>query len=219
MKRNIWTWVLDLLYPPRCLLCHRFLEPTEQPVCRRCMDALPEFEGAPIQVPGAEDCAVTFFYEGTLRESFLRFKFEGRKWYASQYGAWLAVSIRDRLCGKYDLLTWVPVSRERKRERGYDQAELLCRAVGKTLGMEPCVTLEKTVHNPAQSGLSDAAQRKENTKGVYRAISPEGVRGKRILLIDDIVTTGATLSECVRVLKEAGAARVVCAALATPRKT
>ena len=72
----------------------------------------------------------------------------------------------------------------------------------------------KTVHNPAQSGLKESAQRRANVQGVYTVPDPAAVRDRRILLIDDICTTGATLAECVRVLREAGAADVLCAAVA-----
>lgn len=219
MKGKLLDWLLDLLYPPRCMLCHRLIEAKDAPVCRRCMDALPEHDGAERYVPGAAHCVVTFFYEGTLRDGFLRYKFEGRQWYAGQFGTWLAVTIRDKLTGTYDLITWVPVSSRRRRTRGYDQAELLCREAARALGAEPVRTLEKRTDNRAQSSLTDAAQRIENAKGVYCAVQPERFAGKRVLLIDDIVTTGATLSECARVLRKAGAAEIVCAALATPRET
>ena len=79
-------------------------------------------------------------------------------------------------------------------------------------------TLTKGTDNPAQSTLTDAAMRAANVRGVYQPYDPEGFQGKRLLLIDDIVTTGSTLSECCRVLLTAGAQSVVCAVLATPRK-
>lgn len=75
--------LLDLLYPPRCLICHEFLEPGAGTVCGRCMDTLPEFDGADPHVRFAERCAATFFYEEKLRDSFLRYKFGGRDWYAN----------------------------------------------------------------------------------------------------------------------------------------
>ena len=122
MKSKLLVWLLDLLYPPRCMLCHRLIEAKSAPVCTKCMEALPEHDGAERHVDGAAHCVVTFFYEGTLRDGFLRYKFEGRQWYARQFGAWLAVTVRDKLTGKFDLVTWVPVSRKRRRTRGYDQA-------------------------------------------------------------------------------------------------
>jgi predicted amidophosphoribosyltransferase len=78
----------------------------------------------------------------------------------------------------------------------------------------PVRLLNKTVNNPAQSGLNDAAARRANVQGVYQPADPAATKCKRILLIDDICTTGATLSECARVLREAGAEEVVCATVA-----
>lgn len=208
--------LLDLLYPPRCQICHALITPREKPVCRRCLDTLPEHDGADPYVEGASRCTATFFYEGNLRESFHRYKFDGLQWYAGQYGRWMAVTVRDKLAGRFDRITWAPVSRKRLKSRGYDQAELLCRALARELGMTPERMLEKHTDNPAQSGMSSAEERRKNARGVYRVTDAERVAGARILLIDDIVTTGATLSECCRVLRAAGAADVVCAALATP---
>ena len=141
----------------------------------------------------------------------------GRRFYAQTYGAWMAHTIRDRLAGKFDVLTWAPVSRARKRKRGYDQSALLCREIGTQLRLEPIQTLRKIRELPAQSTLADAAQRRANVSGAYRAEQPERFAGKRVLIIDDIVTTGATLAECSRTLLQAGASDVVYAAFAAPR--
>ena len=111
-------------------------------------------------------------------------------------------------------VTWVPVSPRRLRQRGYDQARLLAESACRLWETKPLPLLRKTVHNPAQSGLKEAAARRANVLGVYEAVDPERISGHRILLVDDICTTGATLAECARVLREAGAADVVCAAAA-----
>lgn len=139
---SIVSWLLDLLYPPKCVVCRRLLT-GKGPVCPRCMDALPEFDGAAPAVRFTSGGAVSFFYEGQLRESFLRFKFGGSAFYAQTYGAWMAHTIRDKLAGKYDVLTWAPVSRARKRKRGYDQSALLCREIGIHLRLESMQTLRK----------------------------------------------------------------------------
>ena len=214
---SIVSWLLDLLYPPKCVVCRRLLT-GKGPVCPRCMDALPEFDGAAPAVRFTSGGAVSFFYEGQLRESFLRFKFGGSAFYAQTYGAWMAHTIRDKLAGKYDVLTWAPVSRARKRKRGYDQSALLCREIGIHLRLESMQTLRKIKDSPAQSTLTDAAQRRANVSGAYRAERPECFAGKRVLIIDDIVMTGATLAECSRTLLQAGASDVVYAAFAAPRK-
>ena len=116
------------------------------------------------------------------------------------------------------MLTWTPVSRARKRKRGYDQSALLCREIGIHLRLESMQTLRKIKDSPAQSTLTDAAQRRANVSGAYRAERSECFAGKRVLIIDDIVTTGATLAECSRTLLQAGASDVVYAAFAAPRK-
>ena len=210
--------LLDLLYPPKCIICHRLLDDGEKTICPDCFDALPNYDGPAPTVRFAETCVVTFWYEKSLRDSFLRYKFSGLKQYADVYGKWMSVTVGDRLAGEYDLVSWVPVSKKRKRTRGYDQAELLCRSLCRELGVEPVSTLAKTVDNPAQSASHDASQRAANVLGVYAPLPDADIAGKRILLIDDIVTTGATLGEACRILRTAGAEKIVCAAFATPRE-
>lgn len=212
---RILTWLLDLLYPPKCILCGQLLS-TRGPVCTACLDKLPEHDGPAPHVPFTTGGVVSFYYEDALRTSFHRFKFGGCAHYAATYGQWMAHTISDHLAGRFDCICWAPISRRRRRERGYDQSELLCRRIAAQLGMEPLCLLRRTKDRPAQSSLLDAARRCANVSGAYEASSL--CAGRRILLIDDIVTTGATLSECSRVLRTAGAADVVYAALAAPRK-
>ena len=118
----------------------------------------------------------------------------------------------------FDCITWVPVSRLRKFRRGYDQVELLAKAVGQELGMEPVPLLKKVRNNRQQSRITGSAERRANVLGVYRITDPEAVRSKRIVLLDDILTTGATAGECARVLLTAGAKEVHCAVIAAARK-
>ena len=214
---KLLAWLLDLLYPPKCVICGKLLE-KQGPVCPRCLDSLPEYDGAAPQVRFTEAGAVSFYYEGALRESFLRFKFGGAAHYAAVYGAWMAHTIEDKRAGRFDTLTWAPVSRRRRRSRGYDQSELLCREIAKRLGLEPVRLLRKTRNPPAQSTMADPAGRRANVSGAYEPERAARLDGRRVLLIDDIVTTGATLAECSRVLRTAGALDVVYAAFAAPRK-
>ena len=118
----------------------------------------------------------------------------------------------------FDVLTWVPISRLRKFRRGYDQVELLAKAVGRELDMEPVRCLKKIRNNRPQSTVTGQAQRRANVLNAYRAIKPEQFQGKRVLLLDDIITTGATAGECARILLTAGAKEVHCAAVASAIK-
>lgn len=215
---GVLRWMLDLLYPPKCMLCGRLMDSSEQPLCGRCHEALPEYEGAERKLPYFERCAAPFFYEPPIREAILRFKFRGMEAYAAQFARWMAVSVRDKLAGTYDLISWVPCSKRRRRKRGFDQAELLAKALAKELNAEAACTLVKIRNNQAQSRTAGAAQRRSNVLGVYRAYAPERFAGRRILLVDDIITTGSTLSECGKTLRLAGSGDLVCAAIAVTRQ-
>ena len=214
---KLLTWLLDLLYPPKCVFCGRLLAENETDLCGRCRRELLTAEREIKRGEFFTGCTCVYYYENAVRQSVLRFKFRSMRQYADAYGRLLAMRLLPER-EAYDLLTWVPVSAKRRRQRGYDQAELLCRSAARELGMEPVRTLEKLTDNRAQSTLNDASERMANAAGAYGPYQAERFAGKRVLLIDDIVTTGATLSECARVLRTAGAENVVCAALATPRE-
>lgn len=155
-----------------------------------------------------------WYYKDTVRGSLLRYKFAGRRSYAPAYGRILAVKLQEQDWDTFDILTWVPIAPLRRLRRGYDQVELLAHAVGAELGITPVKTLRKIRNTPPQSGIKDASRRRANVLGAYAPVSPENLRGKRILLLDDVITTGATASECARVLLTAGAKEITCAALA-----
>ena len=208
---------LDLLFPPKCPFCGKVLDRTG--ICPECEKALPWTTEAQClrMLPGGTRCAAPLWYEDLAREGLLRFKVQGVSAAAEPLGALIAQCAAEQFSGEFDTVTWVPVSRKRLRERGYDQAELLARAACRLWDTKPVPLLEKTVDNPAQSGLTEAAARRANVLRVYAPCPGAEIQGKRIQLIDDICTTGATLAECIRVLKDAGAAEVVCAAAALTR--
>jgi len=214
VTRNFLAGLLDLLYPPKCVFCRGLLEPDEREICRECRMNLPVFDGPQRTGRYFSALCAPLRYEGVVRESLLRYKFGGLRQYAACYGELLAAAASTRLAGKFNLITWVPAGRRRRRKRGYDQALLLAEETGKRLGLRPVPTLRKPRDNPAQSSMANAGSRRANVMGVYEPVRPERFAGKRVLLIDDIITTGATLSEAARTLRTAGAADVVCAALA-----
>ena len=152
-----------------------------------------------------------------MRRAILRLKFQGARFLAVPLGRSLAMKVLVTHPAGFDYLTWVPVSDKRKRKRGYDQSLLLAKALGEELGMEPKPLLKKVRDNPAQSGLSPE-KRRGNVSGVYAPVGEIDLTGKRVLLIDDVFTTGSTAEECARVLREAGAGAVHCAAVAAAQK-
>jgi ComF family protein len=212
-------WVLELLFPPKCAFCHKLLPLDSEPICDDCAKELLRCEPTEHKGEFFSTCVAALPYEDPVRSSILRYKFSGRQEYAKTYAPLLAACIQDKLAGRFDLIAWVPVSAKRKRQRGYDQAELLARETAALLRVPVQPVLKKLRNNPAQSGLPDASARRANVLGVYRALHPDELRDQRILLIDDVVTTSATLAECSRVLLTAGAKEVVCAALAAAGAT
>ncbi len=211
--------LLDLLYPPRCVFCRAFVQSSEGMVCPACSADLVRADGEAEQTQTGSciPCVAPLYYEGNVKKSLRRYKFHGASHYAGAYGPILAGAVTRQLEGTYDLITWVPLSRARLRERGYDQALLLARAAADALGERLTPTLKKVRNVQRQSTTGGAEARRSNIAGAYQVPEPERIRGKRILLIDDIVTTGSTLAECTRVLRAAGAAEVRCAALARAR--
>ena len=155
-----------------------------------------------------------WYYKGSVRSSLHRYKFRNAREYSHGYGRLLAMHLTQKQWTDFDLLTWAPVSAARKRERGYDQGQLLCKAVAKELGLPYIRALKKQRNTPPQSGIASAAARRANVLGAYCVRNPKAISGKRILLLDDIITTGSTASECARELLTAGAKEVYCAAIA-----
>ena len=197
-----------LLFPAKCMFCRRVIDSGW--VCAQCRDRLPENRRAPFKGEFFSKCVSPLRYTGDVRRAVLRMKFGGKRNYAAGFAQMLAETVDRELAGQFDVITWVPLSRRRLRRRGYDQARLIAEHTGRHFGMEAAALLEKTVDNRPQSGISGAAQRRANVSGAYRVTDPGLVRGRRVLLIDDVVTTGATLSECARELLLAGAEKVVC---------
>ena len=215
MGKHPVSVLLDLLFPPRCAFCGRLVE--EGDVCAACAEALPFREGAAsVQVigEGRYPCALAFYYEGPVRDGVRALKFGKKSWRARVFARYIAQTAAEELSGGFDAVSFVPVSLRRNFERGFDQARLLAEEAANIWVVKAEAVLRKDRHTRAQSSLQDAALRKTNVKGAYRVPQPERVRGRRFLLIDDVCTTGSTLSAAADALLEAGAAGVVCAVLA-----
>ena len=153
-----------------------------------------------------------------LGQAILDFKFKGKLGAMDCFGRMMAETAAEVYSGEFDAVTWVPVSKKRLRKRGFDQARFLTGSMCVDWHVMPLETLRKVRDNPPQSGIDNPAERRANVLDAYEAVSPEQFAGKRLLLVDDICTTGATLGECARVLKAAGAADVMCLTLAMVRE-
>lgn len=228
--------LLDLLYPPRCPVCDglrpigepachpdcmRKIKPVTEPVCLRC--------GKPVSDESEEycrDCAgkersfergvSAFLYEGDMRESMMRFKFHGREEYAAWYAERLMAGHGATLRAYgADAVVPVPIHRRKMRTRGYNQAERIARELAAQLSLPLYPDLlRRNRFTLPQKELDDRAR----IRNLVRAMEPgpraellakEKRTPERVLLVDDIYTTGSTLEACTRVLLSAGVQHVM----------
>ena len=218
---SLRTVTLDLLFPPKCPFCQKILEQPRDPLCPDCQTILPWLTGpaGEKKVDFSAGCYSPLIYEKRVREAVHRYKFSRVRAYAQPFGTLLTQCVQDHLTQLPDAVTWTPLSAKRLRTRGFDQAELLARTVGERLSLPVLPTLVKTRDTQPQSELEEESARRANAMGAYSLRPDVRVEGLRLLLVDDVVTTGATFSECSSVLLRSGAAEVYCAAVAqTHRK-
>jgi len=230
--------LVDLLFPPTCgacratlpaldLLCPRCEEVSTRvadPLCARCglpggearcPDCLP-LATAPASA-GFDQARALYVYGGAIEEAVVRLKYASAPHLGIAAGARLGQALREGtlapLGGGVDLVTAVPVGSARLRERGYDQAVLIGRRVARVLRrpFRPHLLARRT-ETPPQARLG-RAQRRENVDGAFVARDGE-LRDRSVLLVDDVLTTGATADAAAAALKQAGAARVEVATLA-----
>lgn len=227
--------LLDAVFPPRCPLCeahvacpeHRLPPGPHGSRCGRCARRLPR--GLPDgyrcaacrrRPPAYGRLVVLDGYpgrDGALREWILALKHGGRRDLARPLGRALARRLqRAGEPGPGALLVPVPLHPWRRFERGHDQALGLARAVGRATGLPVVRALRRLRYTPAQ-GAAGAVSRRANVRGAFaaRRLAARRLRGVEVWLVDDVVTSGATLEECARVLRSAGAGPV--AALAAAR--
>ena len=209
---EIGKGIADFFFPRRCPFCGSGV--SGGLLCPKCRSTLPYTGERAVQKGSFGRCASPLWYEGGVRKAILDYKFKGKMGGLDCFGQMMAQCAAEELSGEFDAVTWVPVSKKRLRKRHFDQSRCLAASLCVDWHTTPVETLRKIVDNPPQSGTDDPAKRRANVLGVYEAVNPAAIAGKRWLLVDDVVTTGSTLAECVRVLKDAGAADVVCLTLA-----
>jgi len=211
--------LLRLLFPPKCLFCGALLPRDTEEVCERCRRTVLLDCRPPRTEKGAFWAAAVAAlpYEGAVRRTIQRFKYSGRQSYARPLARLMAYALETRLNEPYDLITFVPTSAHNVRTRGYDQAELLARELAGFTGKPEAALLRRVRRTRPMFGLRPA-ERRANVLGAFAlCCAPEEIRGRTVLIADDVLTTGATLSECARVLRENGAQRVLGVAAASPK--
>ncbi len=240
---NLLGRLIDIIYPPRCPICQQFLPDRSargeeggifcrscfsdfhritSPLCPVCGTPFaPETQGDHLcenclrGQPHYDAIRAPYLYEGALMRAIHQFKYGAKTFLADSLGPSLARFAEDWVANSEGLLTMpVPLHPRRLRERGFNQGLLLARHVARHLKTElDFLSLRRVRYTSPQMGLKKEERRK-NVRGAFGLERPEVVRNRTVLLVDDVATTGNTLSECGRVLKRAGCKKVLCLVLA-----
>ena len=217
---------INVVYPPKCIFCQSLLgDDIALNICSECYEKLPFAKEAILTTAqegkdGNCDGAISVFqYTGVVKDSLIRFKFYNKPSYYRTYARLIAYRLAKMTeIKQYDMVLSVPLHRQKEFSRGYNQAFLISRALCRELKLPECSgTLKRFRYTDTQS-LLDKERRLQNVKGAFIVKAPENIKGKSILLVDDIMTTGSTLEECSKMLKQAGALIVTAVVVATGRK-
>ena len=217
-----------ILFPVACPVCSR-LDKAEQVEYHGCCDAcykkyvyrqknaivvLPEF------APACSQVVCCSFYGDEMRDAMQKFKFQGATYMGENFGKIMFSVLKESGClENTDVITAVPISRQRFRARGYNQCVLIAKELSKLSRIRYMELLERTVQGDAQSSLL-LKERRQAAEGRFAIIAENQykIKGKAVLLVDDILTSGSTVDQCGRILKEAGAAWVTAACVTGGRK-
>jgi predicted amidophosphoribosyltransferase len=196
MWSPLWLGLGELLAPTRCAACEVSCEAPGSPFCGGC---LPVLEPAPLALLPPQPAAAAYAFQGPLADAIRRFKYGDRPDLGRGLGRLLGQACLP-YAGQLDCVVPMPLHPEKLRTRGYNPAALLARGVAATLRLPmDCANLRRLRDTPPQASLAKAA-RAENVRGAFAARPGTG----RVLVIDDVRTTGATASEAARALLEAG---------------
>jgi len=208
--------LLNWLFPPRCIFCGEFLE-TEGDICPKCRENIPKPKETLCRsnMGMVERLYCALYYDGLVPKGIAKFKFQQRprlhKQFAELMLEGMEWNLREEQC---DLVLCVPMHKQRQALRGYNQAQLLAKELAEQLELPYRDCLKKVRKSKEQHTLS-RAQRRSAQKDSY-ACTP--LHGEKVLLVDDVCTSGGTMMECARVLREAGASSVIGATIClTPR--
>ena len=190
---KIFAFLAELFFPAadRCPVCGK-----EGGFCETCRSQLRELRTG-------EDAA--FYYGGIVKTMIHRLKFRDKAYLAKIMGELMA----EELCAEGDVVTAVPLHKKRRRQRGYNQSRLIAETYAELKGLPYEDLLVRVRNTPPQSLLTKRDDRQKNISGAFLPREGSSITGKRILLVDDVVTTGATIGECRTELIKAGAAAVI----------
>lgn len=218
---RVKRFLLHLFFPNRCPFCGAVIA-CEEHACETCANALHRMNPCRCAVCHGFACTCpqsghpfervvsVFPYADLPKRAILQMKFHGHRVYAESLGWYLAQQIQNGdLAWKPDLILPVPMTRKKRRKRGYNQAALLAKSVSDSLHLPLCTDVLLKPHETAAQHTLSAYGRRYNLRGAYAVKHAEVIRNRAVLLIDDVYTTGATASECAATLLAHGAKSVM----------
>lgn len=218
---TIRRWLLAWLFPNRCLFCDHVID-WDALYCETCEKSIPYAEdvcplcGKSVCVCSKDfaydSCAVVCHYRDTAADAVRRMKFQDRPDLAENAGAMMAATVRML---RADTVIPVPMDRRSLRRRGYNQAELLAREITRRAGLTLLPRALRKVRGTQQQHTLSSEERAKNLAGAFAVFPSVSLRGKAVLLCDDVLTTGHTLHACAAALKKAGVIRVDCVVFAS----
>lgn len=210
MNNNLIKHILHLLYPTRCPVCGSFIDINDR-FCPECVKKLAPFKGA-FAIDGSAGFYAAFTYDKNISPAVILLKkgICGNAAYA--LGHTLGEKLIDCGLPHIDGIIPVPMYSSDRRRRGYNQAELISNHVSDVIGAPVIKKAVVKLKATEQQKMLSGKERRENLKGVFSVKCPELITGKRLLILDDVCTTGSTLSELTKLLKSSGAKEIFCAA-------
>lgn len=220
---KIKDFLISLVFPKRCMLCGDVISFNEH-LCDSCgketrSETIIRFVTCS-KFGETVVCVSPFKYAEKIRKAILKFKFQGHTEYARPFAKIISEKICENLkinnidVDDIDYICAVPVSEKRILERGYNQSELLAKEISKNLSIPMNNILKKTRETSSQHELN-AKEREKNLFNAFSVAKGVDIRDKNFILCDDIITTGNTLKECVKALKNCGVRRIICCTIAS----
>ena len=218
--------IIKLIFPPKCTFCRSILPiQSDIEICDACFPLIPFFNDDIIKFGKKhddnfyDDVICLCEYTGIMKQAIKKYKFFDKPQYYRTFGRLLSEKMKKVTnYQNFDIIISIPLHKRKEALRGYNQSYLITKVLSRELGVPEKSYLLVRVRNTSTQSLLAKAARRSNVKDAFRVKNSSSIMGKTVLLVDDVFTTGNTLNECSRILKQAGAKEVVAAVIATGRK-
>lgn len=225
IKENL-NLIFDFFLPRICVICNGKIINSEKILCYDCFNkmAVPSHERLKSEfgrkflsdkIINDFQSAFVFLNETPVRQLIHELKYDGKFIIGKYLGKKVSEMLREKINDwKPDIITEVPLHKLRKAERGYNQAEIIAKEIGRQIKIIHCNSILQRIRFTESQTKFNISERKENIKGAFKLKKQKLIKNKNIILVDDVITTGATISECAAVLKNNGAKNIYALSIA-----